>query len=136
MRTTLRFTVFSAAMLAVVVGVGSIRTWSLSAAEEGDESAAKHTIKEVMKIAHGKESGLLQKVLKGEASEDQKKELLDVYISMVEGKPSKGDLDSWHTLAGGAALAAAKVVVGREGALKELESATNCKACHSVHKGE
>ncbi len=115
------------------VAVGSI----MSLARAADEAAKpKHTIKEVMKIAHNKESGLLAKVLSGEGTDEQKKELLDVYVSLAEGKPGKGDLDSWHTLAGGAALAAAKVVVGREGALDELKTASNCKACHDIHKGK
>lgn len=131
MRVMRRVTVSAIAALCVVAGLGSAMSWSM--AEE--EKSAKHTIKEVMKIAHGKDSNLLQKVIKGEASDEEKKQLLDVYISMVEGKPSKGEMGSWHTLAGGAAMAAAKVVVGREGAIQELETATNCKACHSVHKG-
>lgn len=132
MRAMLQVTVFGVAMLGVVIGCGSFLSWSHAA----EESGPKHTIKEVMKIAHGKDSGLLQKVLKGEGSDEEKKQLLDVYVSMVESKPSKGEDGSWQHLAGSAALAAAKVVVGREGALKELETATNCKACHSVHKGD
>ncbi len=116
-----------------VAGLGS--AMSLSRAAEGDEAKSKHTIKEVMKIAHGKEAGILKKIVAGEGTAEEKQELLDVYISMVECKPPKGDEASWQTLAGKAALAAAKVVVGREGAVKELETATNCKACHSVHKG-
>ncbi len=133
MRVVRKLTVLSTAALCAVTGLGAAMSWS--SAEE-DAAEVKHTIKEVMKIAHGKDSNLLQKVIKGEASAEEKNQLLDLYISMVEGKPSKGDMNSWHTLAGGAALAAAKVVVGREGAIKELETATNCKACHSVHKGD
>lgn len=127
-----RLLVGCVAALVAMAGVGI--ALSPSRAADGD-SPVKHTIKEVMKLAHGKDAGLLQKVLKGEASEAQKKELLDAYVSLVENTPTKGDEASWHQLAGKAALAAAKVVVGREGAVQELESATNCKACHSVHKG-
>ena len=76
----------------------------------------------------------LKKVLGGEASQEDKTKLLDLYISMLEGKPKKGDEGSWQRLSGAAALAAAKVAVGREGALDELKKASNCKACHSVHK--
>lgn len=124
--------VCSVAALSAVVGLGSALSYSQAA--DGDEKT-KHTIKQVMKIAHDKDSGLLKKVLGGQASAEEKKQLLDAYISLVEGKPSKGDESSWHLLSGKVALAAAKVVVGREGAEKELEAATNCKACHSVHKG-
>lgn len=110
--------------------VGLCTTLSVSAEEE--EKKPKHTIKEVMKVGH--KEGLLKKVLGGEASDEEKKQLLDLYVSMVESKPKKGDQASWIKLAGGSTLAAAKVVTGREGAIDELKAATNCKACHSVHK--
>ena len=117
-------------VLSLSLAVGAFVLPTALAQEEG--AKPKHTIKEVM--AANKPNQLLSKVIKGEASADEKKELLDLFVSLVENKPKKGDMESWHTLAGGAALAAAKVVVGREGAEKELEAATNCKACHSVHK--
>ena len=97
-----------------------------------DEKKPKHTIKEVMKNAL--KGDLQKKVLSGNASDEDKKRVLDMYISMVESKPPKGEMNSWHNLAGAAALAAAKVEVGREGAAEELKIATNCKACHSEHK--
>ncbi|MCA9190489.1 MAG: hypothetical protein KDB03_01955 [Planctomycetales bacterium] len=97
-----------------------------------DGAQPKHDLKEVMKVAH--KDGLLKKIIAGQASQEEKQTLLDLYISMVEAKPKKGEMTSWHHLAGGAALAAAKVVVGREGAVAELEKASNCKACHDVHK--
>ena len=124
--------VFSVLALGVVISLGS----ALSYSQDADSDAkVKHTIKEGMKIAHGKDSGLLKKVLGGQASDEEKKQLLDAYISLVEGKPGQGEQSSWQLLSGKAALAAAKVFVGREGAIQELEAATNCKACHSVHKG-
>ena len=117
--------------LAVVAAVvfGVVQTIVMA---DHHEKKAKHNIKEVMKKAH--KDGLLKKVLGGDASIEEKHELLDLYISLVENKPPKGEMDSWHKLAGGAALAAAKVVVGREGAGSELKSATTCGACHKPHK--
>lgn len=107
------------------------------AAENAEGAKPKHTIKEVMKCAHVAPEGgksLLAKVIAGDASADEKNLLLDVYISMVENEPPKGEMSSWHRLAGRAALAAGKVVVGREGAADELKQATNCAACHKEHK--
>ncbi|MCA9199384.1 MAG: hypothetical protein KDA87_17685 [Planctomycetales bacterium] len=106
----------------------------LTANAEDGEGSAKHSIEDVMKTAM--KGGLLKKVTGGEASDEEKKQLLDLFVSLVENEPEKGELDSWHKMAGGAALAAAKVVVGREGAVEELKKATNCKACHDAHKGE
>ncbi len=127
----MRFSLRAKAMAAAALGLASLMSLAIAADEA---PKPKHTIKEVMKVAHGKDSTLLKNVLADKATAEEKQQLLDLYISMVESKPAKGDMESWHKLAGGAALAAAKVVVGREGAAKELEAASNCKACHSVHK--
>jgi hypothetical protein len=105
----------------------------VSATGEGeDEKHEKKTIKEVMKVAH--KDGLLKKVLSGGAEKAEKEKLLDLYIDMFEGKPKKGEIGSWQEKAGGATLAAAKVAVGRPGALAELKKATDCGACHKAHK--
>ncbi len=103
-------------------------------AADDAETKPKHTIKEVMKTAH--KDGLLKKIMSGDASQEDKLVLLDNYISLVESEPPKGDMESWQILSGKAALAAAKMAVGREGAAAELKAATNCAACHKVHKGE
>lgn len=102
--------------------------------EKKEEKKPKHTIKEVMKKGlKGKES-LNAKVLSGKATDKEKLALLDMYVSLVESKPPKGEAASWQKFAGTAALAAAKVAVGREGADKELKAATNCAKCHKAHK--
>lgn len=113
-----------------VAGMGSV----MSLVRAADEAKPKHTIKEVMKAVHGEGSTLHKNIVAGTGTAEEKQQLLDLYISLFEGKPPKGDEDSWKTLAGKAALAAAKVVVGREGAIEELKAASNCKACHSVHR--
>ncbi len=119
--------------LLVCFAIGSAVVQSVGWAQNDEgEKKAKHSIKEVMKKAH--KDGLLKKVTSGDASAEDQRELLDLYISLVENTPPQGEMDSWHRLAGGAALAAAKVVVGRDGAVVELKEATNCKACHDVHK--
>ena len=103
-------------------------------ADDDGKSTPKYTIKEVMKIAH--KDGLLKKVIAGDASQEEKLSLLDYYISLVENEPPKGDMESWHNLAGKAALAAAKVAVGRDDATAELKTAANCGKCHKAHKGK
>lgn len=121
--------------IALACLLGLAATYSVFAADgDGEEKKPKHTIKQVMKVGH--KDGLLKKVLGGEASDDEQKQLLDLYVSLVENEPEKGDTESWIRLAGGSVLAAAKVVTGREGAVAELKTATNCKACHSAHKPE
>ena len=107
---------------------------AVALADQGDdEKKAKHSIKEVMKNAH--KDGLLKKVLSEDASAEEKLVLLDHDLSLLDNKPPKGDEDAWHQKTGAVVLAAAKVAVGRDGALKELKTATNCGACHKAHKG-
>ena len=128
----MRFRLATTQLVAVCLGL-SLTVGSLAGLAQAQEAAKpKHTVKEVMKIGH--KDGLLKKILAGEGTAEDKQLLLDLYISMVESKPEKGDMTSWQTLAGAGALAAAKVVVGREDGMEALKTATNCKACHDVHK--
>ena len=93
----------------------------------------KPSISDAMTAFH-KGDKLHQVVGKGEASDAQKKQLLDLYIHMSEQKPPKGDAEEWQKQLQPIIAAAAKVVVGREGAEKEYMGATNCMACHKKFK--
>jgi hypothetical protein len=107
------------------------------AAEDAGEAKPKHTIKEVMHGAHVAKEGeksLRDIVLGGQATPEQKQQLLDFYISLAENKPPRGELAPYRDKTRAIVLAAAKVVVGREGASDELGKATNCAACHKEHK--
>lgn len=95
-------------------------------------SMPKHKIKDVMQTAH--KGGLLKKVTDGGGTDKDKTELLDLYISLAENDPPKGDEASWNEKTNAIVLAAAKLVVGREGAADQLKAATNCAACHKAHK--
>ena len=119
----------TALIVVTSVSLGTLLIDRALAAEDGP----KHTIAEVMKNAH--KDKLLNKVLDGEATQEEKLALLDNYISLIEAAPPKGEMASWQELTGKLALAAGKVAVGREGAAEELKAASNCKACHDAHKG-
>lgn len=93
---------------------------------------APKSVKEVMKLAH--KDGLLKKIQGGSATDEEKKQLLDLYIDMLEGEPKKGEKADWQMAAGATVVSAAKVVLGREGALDELKKTTDCMACHSKFK--
>ncbi|MCU0961753.1 MAG: hypothetical protein MUF48_16790 [Pirellulaceae bacterium] len=116
-------------ILALFLGMGVV---SLLMGQDFVQETPKHTIKDVMKQAHG--AKLLNKVVDGSASKEEKDQLLDLYISMIENKPPKGDSDEWLMKSGRLILASAKVAVGREKATDELKAASNCKACHDAHK--
>ncbi|MCY2980407.1 MAG: hypothetical protein NTU79_17210 [Planctomycetota bacterium] len=99
-------------------------------------NAEKKTIKEVMKAGLAGNTSLLNKVLGGDASAEEKMKLLDLYIDLVENDAPKGDETEWKMMAGMAMLTAAKVVAGREGAIDELKKASDCKSCHDKFKGK
>ena len=126
MRVTLALSV----CLSLISGLGFA-----PAPQDDDDAAngAKHSISDVMKKAHGR-GKLLSKIKDGSASDDEKKELLDLYISLIDNPPPKGEQVDWLMKSGRAVVAAARVVVGRDGAVEELVTATNCKSCHDAHK--
>ena len=77
-----------------------------------------------MKQAHGEK--LLNKVVDGNASKEEKDKLLDLYLCMLVNKPTKGEQQSWIMKSGRLMWAAAAVAVGREGAEAFLKEASNC----------
>ena len=97
-----------------------------------DEDKPAYTVKKVMGMAH--KGGLLKKVTAGDASSDEKKQLLELYIALWENKPSKGDAASWTDKSSAAVVGAARVVLGQDGAEDKLKKAVNCGACHKIHK--
>ncbi|HUP78337.1 MAG TPA: hypothetical protein VM260_07200 [Pirellula sp.] len=97
-----------------------------------NNQVATKTVKEVMKIAH--KDGLIKKIQGGSASDKEKMQLLDLYIDMLEGEPKKGDKTEYLAKVNALVVSAAKVVVGKEGAMDELKKTSDCMACHSKHK--
>jgi cytochrome c553 len=90
-----------------------------------------HTTKEVMKAVKG---GLLKHVLEQTATVEQQHILLEYVKSLPDNKPPKGDAASWKMKTRELIKATNAVVKGRSGAIERLTKASNCKACHGVHK--
>ena len=88
----------------------------------------KVTIKVVMQKAM--KGGLCKKVAEGKASDEEKKQLVELFTALSKATPPKGDADSWKDKTG-ALLTAAK---GTDG--EALKKAADCKACHTEHKGK
>ena len=93
-------------------------------------------IKEVMGIAHKGKDSLIEKVKAGKASDDDKKKLLSLYEALGSFKPPKGDEKSWKDKTDSLVSAAKDLVDKKDGAADKLKTASDCKACHSVHKGK
>lgn len=112
--------------------VAAVCAGGVFAVNNSAPKAEPKTVKEVMKIAH--KDGLHKKILGGSATNDEKKQLLDLYIDMAQAEPKKGDKAEWKVVAGAAALSAFKVVLGNEGAIDELKKTSDCKSCHDKFK--
>jgi hypothetical protein len=93
---------------------------------QGAAEGEKVTIKDVMKKAM--KGGLCGKVASGKASDDEKKELVELFTALSKNTPPKGEKTDWEAKTK-ALLDAAKA---NDGAA--LKKAANCAACHKAHK--
>ena len=119
----------------IVAGLALMFTMALvlnSGSVDAGKDDPKYSIKDVMKKGHG--SGLLKKVLSGNANEDEKKQLVEMYESLAKNKPPRGDAKDWSTRAEQILGAARGVLKGEDGAKDALAKATNCANCHKQFK--
>src|SRR5437588_11412515 len=84
----------------LVAGSCAVFSLLLLLSLSGDEASAqdgkpKYTIAEVMKVVHNPKKGILGRVMKGTASEDDKKKMVEMYESMAQTKPPGGDITNW-----------------------------------------
>jgi hypothetical protein len=101
----------------------------------GDNHAGekpKYTIKQVMKEAH--KDKLLDKVVDGSATDADKKKLAELYKSLSQNTPKKGEAEAWKTKTVALVEAADKAVKGDAAAAASLKKLADCKGCHSTFK--
>lgn len=89
-----------------------------------------------MKNAMKGEASLYKKVATGKGSDADNAKLVEYVKSLPGEKPDKGDAASWKTKTDKLVKAAEDVAAKKPGAGQQLQTAGNCKACHSVHKGD
>jgi Spy/CpxP family protein refolding chaperone len=99
-----------------------------------DEVKPKYDIEEIMAKAHKGKPSLLQQVVKGKASEEQKKQLLEYYQELAKNKPPKGDAKDWKRRTNALIVAAQDALAGKPNAARALQSAAKCGDCHKAHK--
>lgn len=88
------------------------------------QEGKKASIKDVMK----KFPALAKKINKGEGTDAEKKEYLELAKALAAATPKKGDAEAWKK------RTATIVAEAEKG--EKLPCATNCKACHDLHKGK
>ena len=117
--------------LGAALAITAVATVNFSGAADQDsadqdDAKPKHSIKNVMKKCM--KGGLCKKVAGGEASDDEKKLLVEMFTALAASKPPRGDADSWK------AKTSALVKAATAGDNAALKKAANCAACHKVHK--
>ena len=99
-----------------------------------DDEKPKYSIEDVMKKGMNPKTGLLKKVSAGDASDEEKKTLAEMFTALGKNEPPKGDAQSWKKKTRALDKAGKALVEGDEKAPAMLKKAANCKACHSEHK--
>ena len=98
-----------------------------TAEAQKDGKEKEWTVKEIMAKSHGGKDALRTKVMKGNASNDEKKQLIDLYTALVALKAPKGDENDWKERT-------KKVVeLVKTGDPADLK-AIDCKGCHGAFK--
>jgi cytochrome c553 len=105
---------------------------SPAAAPNAEDEEEKLTIKKIMKLAH--KSGLLKKVATGKATDSEIADLHEFYLEMPKLTPPKGEEESWEKKTAALTKASKAAVDKDPNASALLKSATDCAACHKVHK--
>lgn len=99
-------------------------------------ASADATVKSAMKKYFKPEDALAKKAGKGEASDAELAELLKCFEALTKAKPAEGNASSWEKKTGALVEAVKKIQSKDSSGLSDLKKATNCKACHDVHKGK
>ena len=109
--------------------------WVVVAVTSRAQEKPKYTIKEVMKTAH--KGGLTKKVAKGEASAEEKKQLVELYEALAANHPPMGDEASWKEKTAELLVAAKEAAEGKDGAAAKVTAIfMKCMGCHQAHKGK
>ncbi len=113
----------------VVPGVLSLAVLMGAAPQDKPKS-----IKDVMTATHKGKDSVVAKASEGKGSEEDHKKLLEVYEFLATQKPPQGDEASWKAKTAALVAASKDLIEKKAGAADELKKASDCKACHSLHK--
>ena len=83
----------------------------------------------------GKES-LSARTAQGQGTDADHLKMVEFTRQLALNRPPKGGLASWRSKTDALYTAAVNLSARKPGAVDEWKAASDCKACHSVHKGE
>lgn len=105
----------------------------LSTAAEGEDGPIKEAMKKYHKAPQGTDP-VAKRAAQGKATKQELKDLAEGYRKMAKAKPPQGDEASWKEKTSKIVAAATALERGEAGAVDKYKEASNCKACHDVHK--
>jgi hypothetical protein len=79
--------------------------------------------------------GVFREVLRGKGTEEEKKEMLELFKALAKSKPPRGSQENWEKATAALVTAAKEIVAGTVKDMEKLRAASNCKACHDAHRG-
>ena len=103
-------------------------------------AAKERSISQIMLRAHltpgnrATRNNLDNKVLDNKATDDEKKELLELYSGLRKQKPPKGKSEEWDKRVGELVESLKAVYAGEKGAKERFSQAKDCKSCHAAHR--
>jgi hypothetical protein len=101
--------------------------------KDKDKEEPKYKIKEVMKKAMA--GGLCKKCATGKGTDEDKKELVELFVALHANTPPKGEKEEWAKITKSFVDAAKAILDGKdEDAGKKLAKLVNCKECHGMFK--
>jgi hypothetical protein len=125
-RNLLKFAFVAALLAATAVGPAVI----------AQAKNPKYTVKEVMQAIHKGQDNIGKRAAQGAASKDDIAKLAEYYESLPQNEPPRGEIGSWKEKTGKLVAASKALQAGNASAAEMYKNASNCKACHNVHKPE
>jgi len=93
-------------------------------------------ISQAMKQAFKGDNSAVKKITGGKGTKADAELLTRAVQAMSNAKPPKGDADDWKQRTDALAKAMAQINKGDKAGVDALQTASNCKECHNLHKGE
>jgi hypothetical protein len=100
----------------------------------GDDDSRMVVIAAMRRVFTGQDPPLVVKAAAGDANEIEKQRLLKVLTGMANTQPEHGSAESWKAKTTALVAAAQDLIDGKDGAGGRLRAASNCRACHAIHR--
>lgn len=132
MRNSFKYLLAGGAAFALLAGL-------TNTALSQDKGKEKGPIKDAMQKYHKAPKGtdpVGKRAAGGQATKEELAGMVKAYSAMATVKPPRGEDASWKEKVSALIAATKDLHAGKPGAVDAYKNASNCKACHNVHKPE